>query len=283
MAGTLSIVSTPIGHLDDITLRALNVLKAVDLIAAEDTRRTAKLLSHYGVTTPSVSFHEHNTRSRLPDLISRLKAGKSVALVSDAGTPVLSDPGLELVQACIGEGIQVDPIPGASAPLALAVVSGFPLFPTTLLGFPPARSVERKRWFKTLTTFAHPVTFFEAPHRIERTLAELMEISGERPIVVGRELTKVHQTIYRGTVRSVYEGGVPPRGEFTIMLGPAHTLQSDAEPTRVPPSDQALALEFGEVTEHSGVGRREALKALSIKHGLTTKYVYAAIERGKSR
>ncbi|MEQ1756798.1 MAG: 16S rRNA (cytidine(1402)-2'-O)-methyltransferase [Vicinamibacterales bacterium] len=283
MAGTLSIVSTPIGHLDDITLRALNVLKAVDLIAAEDTRRTAKLLSHYGITTPSVSFHEHNTRSRLPSLIRRLKAGESVALVSDAGTPVLSDPGLELVQACIEEGIQVDPIPGASAPLALAVVSGFPLFPTTLLGFPPARSVERKKWFKTLTAFPHPVTFFEAPHRIERTLAELSEISGERPIVVGRELTKVHQTVYRGTVRSVHEGGVTARGEFTVMLGPAHEAQSNTESTGVPPSDQALMAEFGELTENSGVGRREALKSLSTKHGLSTKYVYAAIERGKSR
>jgi 16S rRNA (cytidine1402-2'-O)-methyltransferase len=283
MAGTLSIVSTPIGHLDDITLRALNVLKAADLIAAEDTRRTAKLLSHYGITTPSISFHEHNTRTRLPSLIRRLEAGESVALVSDAGTPVLSDPGLELVQACIQARIQVDPIPGASAPLALAVVSGFPMFPCTLLGFPPPRSSDRKKWMVELAAIPHSVIFFEAPHRIERALNELVEYCGNRPIAVGRELTKLHQTVYRGTAHSVLEGGVPPRGEFTIMLGPAQANAKSPVETGPPPADERLNREFGELTEKAGAGRREAIKALAGKYGLSTKIVYAAIERGKPR
>src|SRR5205814_6793674 len=150
MSGTLYVVATPIGNLEDITLRALRVLREVDVIAAEDTRRTARLLSHHGISTPTVSFHEHNTRSRVPQLVSRLEAGEDVAVVTDAGTPGVSDPGLELVQAAIDRGIRVDPIPGASAPLAALIASGFPLAPFTVFGFAPYRSKDRKRWLEEI-------------------------------------------------------------------------------------------------------------------------------------
>ena len=146
MSGTLYVVATPIGNLEDITLRALRILREVDVIAAEDTRRTARLLGHHGISTRTLSFHEHNTRSRLPQLVSRLVAGESVAIVTDAGTPGVSDPGLELVQAAIERGISVDPIPGAAAPLAALIASGFALIPFSVYGFSPSGAKARKRW-----------------------------------------------------------------------------------------------------------------------------------------
>ena len=147
MPGTLFVVATPLGNMEDVTFRALRVLREADLIAAEDTRRTARLLSHYAIATPSTSFHQHNVRARLPQLLSRLEAGNNIALVTDAGTPGVSDPGVELVNACVEARITVDPIPGPSAPLTAAVASGFPLIPLTILGFPPRRSKDRKNWF----------------------------------------------------------------------------------------------------------------------------------------
>ena len=150
MSGTLFVVATPIGNLEDITLRALRVLREADLIAAEDTRRTGKLLAHYAITTPTISFHEHNSHQRVPDLIERLEAGSKIAIVSDAGTPGIADPGIALVQACWDRSIPVDPIPGASAPLVAAVASGFPLEPLTIMGFVPPRANDRSRWFQSL-------------------------------------------------------------------------------------------------------------------------------------
>lgn len=279
MAGTLSVVATPIGHLDDITLRALNVLRAVELIAAEDTRRTAKLLAHFGIDTPTLSFHAHNTRSRVPLLVSRLNAGDNIALVSDAGTPVVSDPGLELVQACIEAGIPVDPVPGASAPLTLAVVSGFPFNPWTIYGFPPNRPNDRAKWFRGVCDISHTVTFLESPHRVVRTLATLQGLCGERPIVIGRELTKVHQTVYRGTPASLAAADILPRGEFTIMLGPSPYLDLPKDDMA---SDEDVAAEFGRVTEHGRVGRRAAIRTVAARHGLPARRVYQAIERAKS-
>ena len=163
MSGTLFVVATPIGNLEDITFRALRVLREVDVIAAEDTRRTSKLLTHYGISTPAVSFHQHNTRSRLPHLIRRLERNENVALVSDAGTPGISDPGVELVDACAKKGIVVDPVPGPSAPLAAATASGFPLEPLTILGFVPTRAKDRKLWMDRVEGIRHTFTFFEAP------------------------------------------------------------------------------------------------------------------------
>jgi 16S rRNA (cytidine1402-2'-O)-methyltransferase len=278
MAGTLSIVATPIGHLEDITLRALRVLREAHLIVAEDTRRTGNLLAHFGISTPTLSFHTHNTRSRLPVILNHLRKGESVALVSDAGTPVLSDPGLELVQGCIQENIAVDPIPGASAALALAVVTGFPLNPWTIYGFPPIRPLDRRKWLIQINSIEHPILFFEAPHRIRRTLADLASVCGDRPIVVGRELTKLHQTFYRGTVLSVSHAEIEVRGEFTVMLGPSPPTKSAI---KSPPEDAVILSEFGRITETERVDRRTAIRILADRHGLSARQVYSAVERAK--
>ena len=198
MSGTLFVVATPIGNLEDITFRALRVLREAHVIAAEDTRRTAKLLRHYDITTQTLSFHQHNTRTRLPQLIRRLASGEHVAMVTDAGTPGISDPGFELVEACFREGIAVDPVPGASAPLAAASASGFPLDPLTIFGFAPGRAKDRRAWLEGVLELDHTFTFFEAPHRIRQTLQDLGGILVNRQIVVWRELTKVHQQHIRG-------------------------------------------------------------------------------------
>jgi 16S rRNA (cytidine1402-2'-O)-methyltransferase len=213
MSGTLFVVATPIGNLEDVTLRALKVLQTVDLIAAEDTRRTARLLSHHGISTPTLSFHQHNTRSRTPQLISRLQRGDSVAIVTDAGTPGVSDPGAELVQACVEAGIPVDPVPGVSAPLTAAIASGFPLVPLTILGFAPARAKDRIVWLETISGIKNTLTFFETPHRIAQTMSAASAILGNRPIVIGRELTKAHQELIRGTAQSLSGRFGQARGE----------------------------------------------------------------------
>ncbi len=226
MSGTLFVVATPIGNLEDVTLRALRVLQTADLIAAEDTRRTARLLAHHGISTPTLSFHQHNTRARIPQLISRLQRDESIALVTDAGTPGVSDPGVELVQACITAGIAIDPLPGASAPLAAVIASGFPLVPLTIFGFAPARAKDRKSWLENISAIQNSLTFFETPHRIGRTMAELGAILGNRPIMVGRELTKAHQEFIRGTAEELSNAFANPRGEYTVVVGPAPTVIS---------------------------------------------------------
>jgi 16S rRNA (cytidine1402-2'-O)-methyltransferase len=277
-AGTLFVVATPIGNLEDITLRALRILKEVDIIAAEDTRRTAKLLAHHGIATSTVSFHEHNSRSRIPQLLSRLEAGQRVALVTDAGTPGVSDPGVELVKACVEAGVAVDPIPGASAPLTAAIASGFPLEPFTVLGFPPTKAKDRTAWFVSASGFPGTLCFFEAPHRITRTLEEATQYFGNRPMVVGRELTKVHQEFLRGTAREIAERLASPRGELTVIVGP----DESAGKTAVSPvSDEQLAVEFGQNTETAGLRRREAVARLARRYGRPVREVYAAIERAK--
>ena len=204
MSGTLFVVATPIGNLEDITLRALRVMREADLIAAEDTRRTAKLLNHYAISTPTISFHEHNSRTRVPQLLARLKTGAKIALVSDAGTPGIADPGIALVQACWQHGVRVDPVPGACAPLAAAVASGFPLEPLTFCGFVPARAKDRDAWLERLQAVHSTLVFFETPHRMQRTLLDLPQYFGNRPICVAREVTKLHQQIVVGDAIDCY-------------------------------------------------------------------------------
>ena len=278
MSGTLFVVATPIGNLEDITLRALRVLREADVIAAEDTRHTAKLLTHHGISTPTVSFHEHNSRSRTPQLLARLAAGQRIALVTDAGTPGVSDPGVELVRACVDGGIAVDPIPGPSAPLAAAIASGFPLAPLTLLGFPPVKAKTRTDWFASISANPGTMCFFEAPHRIIRTLTEAAACLGKRPIMVGRELTKLHQEFLRGTAGELVERLSDPRGEFTVIVGPVENKEVSSI-TDV--SDDQLAAEFGQSTESGGLGRREAVTSLARKYGRPSREVYAAIERAR--
>jgi 16S rRNA (cytidine1402-2'-O)-methyltransferase len=275
MSGTLFVVATPIGNLEDITLRALRVMREADLIAAEDTRRTAKLLNHYAISTPTISFHEHNTRTRVPQLLARLKTGARIALVSDAGTPGVADPGIALVQACWQHAVRVDPVPGASAPLAAAVASGFPLEPLTFCGLVPARAKERAIWLARLQVVHSTFVFFETPHRIERTLIELPKHFVDRPICVAREVTKRHQQIVVGDMTTVIGQITELKGEFTLVIGPSPTRDVHASV-----SDDEIYAEFCRITNHS-TSRRAAIAVVADKYGLTTKNAYSAIERRK--
>ena len=281
MSGTLYVVATPIGNLEDVTLRALRVLREVSLIAAEDTRRTAHLLAHHGISTRSTSFHQHNVRHRLPQLLARLHQGESVALVTDAGTPGISDPGAELVDACVRAGIGVDAVPGVSAPLTAAVVSGFPLIPLTIFGFPPRRSKARLEWFSLLAGLGHTATFFESPHRIAATLEDAGSILGNRPIVLGRELTKLHQEFIRGTAAEVSSALKEPKGEITVVVGPS-TSSSLVNDQFEPAFGASAAQLFNELVETRGLNRRAAITEAAKALGVSARVVYAAVERHKA-
>jgi 16S rRNA (cytidine1402-2'-O)-methyltransferase len=274
--GTLHVVATPIGNLEDITLRALRVLREVAVIAAEDTRRSARLLARHGIVTPTISYHEHNWRARTPGLLGRLRAGQSVALVTDAGTPSISDPGVELIRAALGEGITINPVPGANAPLTAAVASGFPLIPLTILGFPPSRSTDRKRWVELLNDISHTITLFESPTRILDLLKDLATYLGDRPIMVGRELTKVHQQFMRGSAAEIAETMGKPKGEFTVVIGPVAATASKAA------TDEEVLAEFGQVTREGASSRRQAILSVSRRCCRAPRDVYAVIERAKS-
>ena len=218
--GTLYLVSTPIGNLEDITLRALRILKEVDLIAAEDTRQTRRLLTHYDIHTPLTSYFEGTSSAKCDKLIAQMKAGETIALVSDAGTPIISDPGYPLLRGCIDAGIPIVPIPGASAVITAASVSGLPLHNFTFEGFLSPKSGKRKRQLSVLTDDERTLIFFESPHRICRFLEDVLEVIGDREIVVTRELTKRFEEIVRGNVSEALQKfrDTEPRGEFTILI-----------------------------------------------------------------
>jgi len=279
MFGTLYVVSTPIGNLEDVTLRALRVLKQADLIAAEDTRHTARLLHRYEIGTATTSFHEHNERQKLPALVARLKGGASIALVSDAGTPGIRDPGYRLVRAAIDEQIPVEVVPGPSAVLTALVASGLPMDTFTFLGFPPAKAKARAEWLARMAGEPRTVVFFEAPHRIRETLEELARVAGDREVALARELTKVHEEVLRGTAASLLARLPEPRGEITVLVAPP---SPEAAPATVP-TDEVISRAFAELTTTSGTGRRGAISALARRYGIPSKEVYAAIERQKAR
>ena len=278
MRGTLFVVATPIGNLEDITARALRVLGHVSIIAAEDTRRTAHLLARYAITTPTTSLHEHNENSKTPALIARLDRGESVAVVSDAGTPTLSDPGQRLIAAAIAASIKIEAIPGPSAVLAALAGSGFRADSFTFLGFPPTRSKDRNIWFERLAALDGTVVFFEAPHRIQATLQRIQTAIGDCTVVLGRELTKIHEELVRGPISAVLEGLAAPRGEFTVVVD-IPSVESRAPRATV--SDHDLLIELGLMTDNMGLARRQAITALSRKHGRASSDIYAAIERAK--
>lgn len=214
----LYVVATPIGNLEDLSGRARDILSRVDLILCEDTRVTAKLLNAIDSTVPRESFHQHSTDAKRSKIVERLTAGETMALVSDAGTPGISDPGGKLVADAVKAGIDVVPIPGPSAAIALLSVSGFPTDTFTFLGFPPQKK-GRAKFFEGVANISHVVVFYESKHRIEKTLSELPT---DRNLIVGRELTKLHETIYRGTADEVIQqlSTSSSKGEFTIIVGP---------------------------------------------------------------
>jgi 16S rRNA (cytidine1402-2'-O)-methyltransferase len=279
MFGTLYVVSTPIGNLEDVTLRALRVLKEATVIAAEDTRHTARLLQRYEIRTPTTSFHEHNERRKLPALVAQLKAGDSIALVSDAGTPGVRDPGYRLVRQAIDEQIRVEVIPGPSAVLTALVASGLPIDAFTFVGFPPSRSKARADWLAGIASEIRTVVFFEAPHRIRATLEDLARLTGDRPVVVARELTKLHEEVLRGTASSVLGRLGEPRGEFTVVVAPGPGETAPASP----PTDECISRAFTEMVTASDTNRRGAISALARRYGMASSEIYAAIEREKAR
>jgi 16S rRNA (cytidine1402-2'-O)-methyltransferase len=276
--GTLFVVATPIGNLEDITLRAIRVLREVAVIAAEDTRRTSRLLNHLGITTRAVSLHEHNEHQRTPPMVERLLAGDSVALVTDAGTPLLSDPGRLLAAAAAARGIRVEPIPGPSAILAALAGSGLDWTKFAFLGFAPTKQHARRSFYKEADALALPFVVFEAPHRLRASLDDAAAVLRPRGLVVCRELTKIHEEFVRTTTVEAPElfRSREVIGEYTLVFGAAELVPE----TREPLSDEDVWARLGHLTD-SGLGRREAIAELARQEGRSSKDVYAAAERGK--
>ena len=280
MSGTLYVVATPIGNLEDVTLRALRVLREVAVIAAEDTRRTARLLQHYSISTATTSLHEHNEYARTPRLIERLLAGESIALVSDAGTPAISDPGSQLVAAAHAAGVRVEPIPGVNAGVAVLSASGIPSDAGFVFaGFPPAKGPRRREWLRAFASDRRPVILYEAPHRIIACLRDIEVELGNRQISIGRELTKTHESLVVRPILWWLEHPPLERGEFVLVIAPS---SRDASRSSTPPTDAELVATFGRLTENDCLDRRGALKETGRRHGVSARDVFSALERAKN-
>jgi 16S rRNA (cytidine1402-2'-O)-methyltransferase len=273
MRGTLYLVATPIGNLADITYRAVETLKTVALIACEDTRQTRKLLGRYGISAPLLSCHEHNERARAGEIAARLSRGESVALVSDAGTPLVSDPGFRIVQEALAQGHPVVPLPGPSAALAALAASGLPCATFRFEGFLPRKSGERDARLRQLASQPGAVVLYEAPHRVLETLRAIEEILHDPPVALARELTKIHEEFLRGpasTVRGLLEARAAMRGEFTlVVLVPAHSI-APAE----------TATDAVRRFESAGLQRMEAIKMAARELGLSKRAVYRSFQKG---
>jgi 16S rRNA (cytidine1402-2'-O)-methyltransferase len=280
LAGTLYIVGTPIGNLEDVTMRALRVLREVDLIAAEDTRRTARLLQHYSIATPTTSLHAHNEHGKSPALVVKLQGGQSIALVSDAGMPLVSDPGALLVRAARAAGVPVQVVPGPSAVTAVLAAAGV-TGPYAFLGFPPPTGTNRRSWFTKIgeITSEMPAVFFEAPHRVKKTLSEMARLLGNRPIMIGRELSKFHEELVEQPILEAVES-VSTRGEFVFILTPA-PLSTNGTVGR--PQDADMADEVGRMIENENLRPKQASKRVAAKYGLTASDVYAIYTKRPSQ
>lgn len=269
--GTLYLVATPVGNLEDITLRALNILKEVDLIACEDTRHTAKLLTRFDIHTPRKSYHKFNEQSRARHLIQMLREGKDVALVSDSGTPLVSDPGYELVASCRTEGIPVIPIPGPSAAIAALIGSGLPADSFFFAGFLPSRKSLRRRRLQELAGIPATLILFEAPHRLLASLEDMAAILGTRTAAIARELTKVHEEFLHGTLMellAIFQARSKIQGEITIVIERGQAAENTSD---YPASlKQHLEAEM----KKTGFARNEALKAVAKQRGITRKQAY---------
>ena len=273
--GCLFLVATPIGNLEDISLRALRVLKEVDVIACEDTRQTLKLLSHFEIRKPLESYHEHNEMTRAAELVLRIEEGARVALVSDAGTPVISDPGHRLVSLCLRHHLPVIPIPGPSAIVAALAASGMPSEEFTFLGFLPARPAERRRRLQQLSSESRTLVLYEAPHRLRATLEDALEILGNRRAAVARELTKIHEEFIHGHIDELIAALAkkPPRGEITLLIAPPEAPDSDrASPAAA--SAASLAERVAEIAGAQSIDRKAALKIAAKERGMTKREAY---------
>lgn len=281
MPGTLFIVATPIGNLEDITARALRVLREVDVIACEDTRHTRRLLNHFGIETKTISYHEHNERQRAEELCRLLESGKDAAVVSDAGTPLVSDPGFRVVSAAIERNIPVVPIPGPTAFVAALVASGLPSDQFVFAGFLPARAGMRRRNLEQLGSIPATLVFYEAPHRIAATLKDALEVLGNRPAAVARELTKLHEEIVRGTLTDLalrFTESKHIRGEIVLMIG--------AKRVESPPTEAASPAQLAERVrelERDGLEGKDALKKAARELGLKRTDAYRMMVDQKNR
>lgn len=275
--GTLYVVGTPIGNLEDMTFRAVRILQSVDLIAAEDTRHTGKLLQHFQITAPQLSYHDHNRNSRIGELLEKLYQGKAIALVSDAGMPGISDPGYELVKACIEAGITVVPIPGASAVITALSASGLATDRFVFEGFLSAKGKERKERLEFLASETRTIIFYESPHRLRQTLKDLGEVLGtQRQIVLARELTKLHEEFWRGNIGeaiALYEQGdaMPqqqrePQGEYTLVV-------AGMPPTKPQLSEAELKSELQQLMAQ-GISRSQASRQLAKVTSVSRSQLY---------
>lgn len=267
--GTLYVVATPIGNLEDMTFRAVRTLREVDLIACEDTRQTRKLLDHYDIRTGALSYHDHNEASRTTDLLNRLEAGQNIALVSDAGTPLLSDPGYRLVHAAVAAKIPVVPIPGASAALSALAAAGLATDEFRFCGFLPPKSGQRRKALEAVADESATLIFYEAPHRILETLEDIEAVYGPREVVVARELTKLHEEFLRGTAKEIHEtlaARPAVKGEITLLIGKGEPI---ADTTPIPEAVAAL--------EAQGIPRMDAIKQVAKSRGLSKRDVYKEV------
>jgi 16S rRNA (cytidine1402-2'-O)-methyltransferase len=280
----LYIVATPIGNLEDITLRALRVLKEVDLVACEDTRQTRKLFNHYGITTRTISYHEHNEMTRAAELVKQMQEGASLALVTDAGMPGISDPGFRLISMAIRHHIPVIPIPGASAFLAALVASGLPADSFRFSGFLPSKRGERRAALEAIKTSPRTQVFYEAPHRVLEALEDIVEIlGGDRHIVIAREVTKLHEEFLRGCAVEILQAlksrdGV--KGEFTLLIAKADEgkppLTASVAPTPLP-----IRQRLCEVMEKDKLDEKAALKKVAKERGISKSEAYRELQRSK--
>jgi 16S rRNA (cytidine1402-2'-O)-methyltransferase len=273
LAATLYLVSTPIGNLEDITLRALRILREeVSRIACEDTRQTQKLLDHYQIHKPLVSYHDHNEAGRTAELLNRLQSGESLALLSDAGTPLVSDPGYRLVQAAIAHGIPVVPLPGASAALSALIASGLPCDEFRFIGFLPPKQHARRKVLESLRSEPATTIAYESPHRILDSLADIAEVLGARPVVVARELTKLYEELLRGNAASILaelKARPSVKGEITLVIGGGqHEIPSDLDPVQ----------EVARLQSEEGLDRMDAIKSVAKLLGLPKREVYRLVE-----
>jgi 16S rRNA (cytidine1402-2'-O)-methyltransferase len=262
---TLYVVATPIGNLEDITLRALRVLREVKLIAAEDTRKTRRLLTHYDITTPLTSYYEHNKLSKLDYILGKLKED-DVAIVSEAGMPGISDPGYELIVAATREDIPVVPVPGSSAVTTALAVSGLPTDRFICIGFLPNRSGARSRMLESISNETGTIIALEAPHRLKAALKDILNVLGDRRLAIGRELTKLHEEIFRGTVSEAITHFTEPRGEFTLVI--EGKLMKEK-----PPVTEAIERQLQQM-QLSGARAKEAVAAVAVETGLPRKELY---------
>lgn len=280
-AGTLYLVPTPIGNLEDMTYRAVRILSEVDIIAAEDTRHTGQLLNHFGIAKPLISYHEHNKEQKGPELIGYLLAGQSVAQCSDAGMPAISDPGSDLVALAIEAGISIVPLPGANAGLTALIASGLDTKQFTFIGFLPKRGKHRLESLEVLKRQEGTLVFYEAPHRLRDVLEDMYTVLGNRPIVLARELTKKFEEFTRQTLEDLLASvdRITCKGEFVVLVGGAETGDSlDGKGT-----DTAVELPYAEAVAQlvaQGIPKKEAIRTVAKERGVSRRDVYNAVERG---